>query len=230
VVAAIAGLLILTRRDRALAFAGLATFTSQWLLLAILERWFWGGASFGQRRFDSCALFFILGLAALLERLPAWLGALVTIPTTGWTMLLFTAVPHLNLNRYQTPAELVHAVRAGLADPAWHSVLGYTPPALREKVTGAALAAMVAAAVVVFAARRAPALSAAVYLTIMTTFYAWCGFRQNPMAGGWPAGPTTAGAAADTVTLLRYEADYFARTGRPAQAGKALAEAQAIAP
>src|ERR1700741_4785684 len=103
VLIALAGLVLLYRHDRGLACAGLATFVAQWMLLSILERWFWGGASFGQRRFDSCTIFFILGLAAVLHRLPKWLGALMTIAACSWTMGLFVAATQLNLNRFQTP-------------------------------------------------------------------------------------------------------------------------------
>ena len=130
-VVAIFGLVLLHRHDRGLARAGLATFAAQWLLLSTLERWFWGGASFGQRRFDSCTIFFILGMAAVLHRLPRWLGALITIAACGWTMALFIAATRLNLNRFQTPDQLLLAFQTALLDPRWRSFLGFTPPPLR---------------------------------------------------------------------------------------------------
>lgn len=228
-VLAIAGLVFV--RDRALARAGIALFLSQWLLLSLLERWFWGGASFGQRRFDSCTVFFIIGLAALLERLPKWLGVLLTVVTTAWTMLLFIAVPRLNLNRYQPPGELLDAIRT--ADDAWRSLLGYTPPELRSDVVIGAAAALVAFVAIALAARTRYATAlAALYLAGMSVFYAWCGLhpKHDLYTRALVSRPMPSGSARDTITLLRYEADYMARTGRPEAARRALAEAAAIRP
>jgi hypothetical protein len=217
-------------KDKALARAGLVTFFAQWLLLSVLERWFWGGLSFGQRRFDSCTLFFIIGLAALLERLPRWLGWTLTALATGWTMVLFIASSKLNLNRYQTPAELWDAFRA--AGPEWRTFLGFTPPQLRTEVLVAMLLTAIVFAGIAVAARRHGTILAAVYLALMSAFYAWCGFhpKHDARSRALVAAPMPSGSAADTVTLLRYEADYMQRTGRPEQAAKALQEAAAIRP
>jgi hypothetical protein len=223
-VLAIVGLFFL--RDKALARAGLITFAAQWLLLSILERWFWGGASFGQRRFDSCTIFFILGLAALLERLPRWLGIAATAACTAWTMLLFIAVPRLNLNAYQTPAELLAAFRA--AGPEWRTFLGYTPPQLRmDALLGMAVSTLVLA-LIALAARKYGTALALTYFVAMSAFFAWCGthpkhdaFSRQLLATSMPSG-----SALDTITLLRYEADYMERTGRTDEAQKARAEAE----
>jgi hypothetical protein len=222
-VLAIAGLFFV--RDKALARAGLVTFAAQWLLLSVLERWFWGGASFGQRRFDSCTVFFIVGLAALLERLPRWLGWTVTALTTGWTMLLFIAVPRLNLNAYQTPSELLDAFRA--AGPEWRTFLGYTPPALRADVLVAIAVSAVALAVIAIAARKYGTILATVYLVAMSIFFAWCGMhpKHDAFSRQLLAAPMPSGSALDTITLLRYEADYMERTGRTEEAERARAEA-----
>nr|MDQ3283171.1 hypothetical protein [Acidobacteriota bacterium] len=226
------GLVLLLRDDRRLAAAGLATFGAQWLLLSVLERWFWGGASFGQRRFDSCTVFFIVGLAALLARLPRWLGALVTIAACGWTMMLFIASPRLNLNAYQSASELVAAFRIAVHDPQWHTFLGFTPPAARLETLAGAVIATVVAALIVFIARRAGTLAAAIYLVVMSAFFAWCGMhpKYDDATRALIARPMPSGSAIDTITLLRYEADYMARTGREEEAAKALAEAAKIRP
>jgi hypothetical protein len=227
-VLAIAGLFFV--KDKALARAGVVTFALQWLLLSVLERWFWGGASFGQRRFDSCTLFFIIGLAALLERLPRWLGWTLTALATGWTMLLFIASSRLNLNRYHTPGELLDAFRS--AGPEWRSFLGYTPPQLRLEVLLAMVVTALVFAAIFFAARRHGTVLAAIYLAAMSLFFAWCGMhpKYDARSRALIATPMPSGSAADTVTLLRYEADYMQRTGRPAEAAKARAEAAAIRP
>ena len=223
-VLAIAGLFFL--RDKALARAGLITFAAQWLLLSVLERWFWGGASFGQRRFDSCTIFFILGLAALLERVPRWLGIAVTAACTAWTMLLFIAVPRLNLNAYQTPSELLAAFRA--AGPEWRTFLGYTPPPLRMDVLLGMGVAAIALALIAVAARKYGTRLALAYFLAMSAFFAWCGThpKHDTFSRHLLATPMPSGSALDTMTLLRYEADYMERTGRTAEAQKARAEAE----
>ena len=231
---AIAGFAFLWRDDRGLARAAIVTFLAQWLVLSVLERWFWGGASFGQRRFDSCTIFFILGLAAVLRRLPRWLGAILTIATTGWTLVLFVASTNLNLNRFQTPAELLEAFRG--AGPKWRTFLGFAPPEIHGEIILTMIVVALLAAMLTFLLRRRGLAVAAVYFGVMSLFYAWCGLHpkrddfSRTLVAQRSAHPGTAGAARDTVTLLRYEADYMLRTGRTEAAQKALREAAEIAP
>jgi hypothetical protein len=235
-VIAIFGLVLLFRHDRGLARAGLVTFSAQWLLLSALERWFWGGASFGQRRFDSCTIFFILGLAAVLHRLPRWLGALITIAATAWTMALFIASTHLNLNRFQTPAELFGAFQTALADPVWRSFLGFTPESARGTVLIAALVTTIIVALLFVIGRRAGTALATIYLLAMSAFYAWCGVNPHydevarSMLARHARGQLTSAAARDTIGLLRDEAIYMTRVGRTEEAAEALREAAAIRP
>jgi hypothetical protein len=235
-VLAIAGLVLLHRHDRGLARAGLATFAAQWLLLSTMERWFWGGASFGQRRFDSCTIFFILGIAALLQRLPRWLGALMTVAACAWTMTLFIAATHLNLNRFQTPGELLIAFRTALPDPAWRSFLGFTPDGLRGTVLLAALVTTLVAALIVLIARKAGTAAAAIYLIVMSLFYAWCGLHPHydPQSRALllrnARHELPSGSAGDAIGLLHGEAEFMERTGRHAEAEAALREAAAIRP
>jgi len=231
---AIAGFALLWRDDRGLARAAIVMFGAQWLVLSVLERWFWGGASFGQRRFDSCTIFFILGLAAVLRRVPRWLGTSVTIAATAWTVLLFIASTNLNLNRFQTPVELLDAFRG--ADSRWRTFLGFAPrQILGEMVMTIAVVAILAAIVVLLMRRHAIAM-ATVYLIVMSAFYAWCGMHpkrdafSRALIARQTAGPALYGSARDTATLLGYEADYMMRTGRPEAARKALREAAEIVP
>ncbi len=231
---AIAGFAFLWRDDRGLARAALVTFGAQWLVLSVLERWFWGGASFGQRRFDSCTLFFILGLAAILRRLPRWLGAILTIATTGWTLLLFIASTNLNLNRFQTPGELFEAFRG--AGPKWRTFLGFAPPQIHgEMILMMILVALLAAILMLLMRRHGLAIAAA-YFVVMSFFYAWCGMHpkrddfSRALVAQQSVTKTAAGATRDTITLLHYEADYMMRTGRPEAAERALREAAELAP
>ena len=227
---AVAGFVFLWRDDRGLARAAIVTFGAQWLLLSALERWFWGGASFGQRRFDSCTIFFVIGVAAVLRRLPTWLGALLVSATTAWTLVLFIASTRLNLNRFQTPGELLEAFRN--ASASWRMWLGFVPQRIQAEVLMTMVIVAIAWMMLFLASRRHGVAIAATYFLVMVAFYAWCGLhpKQDAFSRALIARHTSSGSARDTATLLRYEADYMMRTGRPAQAEKALREARAVEP
>jgi hypothetical protein len=67
--ASVLGFFLLGRREPELA-AGLATvFVAQVVVIGSYDTW-WGGASFGARRFINCVPFFVLGLAALVDAVP----------------------------------------------------------------------------------------------------------------------------------------------------------------
>lgn len=229
-VLAVIGLVMLRRTDRAMAHAGLAVFVAQWLLLSVLERWFWGGASFGQRRFDSCTVFFIIGLAVFLDRVPRWLGTLTAGIATVWTMGLFIATSRLNLNRFQTPAELLEAFSS--AGAAWRTPFGFTPPEMRAGTAATAVAVIIVLLATAFAVRRAPVAIAAAYFAVMSLFYAWCGAhpKHDAFSRALLARPGPSGATRDTRTLLLYEAEYMQRTGRSAEAERARREAARLVP
>src|SRR5205823_13443310 len=100
------GLMLLWRDDRRLAAAGIATFILQWIIIAAFDRSLWGLLAFGQRRFDSCTIFFLIGLAAFLVRLPRWLAALVVPAGSGWPILHYFAWAHLGFTQYVPPERL----------------------------------------------------------------------------------------------------------------------------
>lgn len=235
-VVAIIGFALLWRADRRFASAAMMMFATEWLVLSTLERWFWGASSFGQRRFDSCTIFFIVGLAAVIDRVPRWVAAIVTIIPAAWTMMLFIAASHLNLNKYQTPRELLEAFALAVREPQWHTLLGFTPAHLRAQVLLTMLVLAACFVAVFFARRFASPLLAAAYLAAMTAFYAWCGMhpKVDPFARELIArserGDMPSAAVRDTVGLLHDEADYMMRTGRRAEAEAALREAAELSP
>ena len=61
------GLLALWRRDARVALALVVVFVAQVAVIGSYDTW-WGGASFGARRFINCTPIFAIGLAALLDR------------------------------------------------------------------------------------------------------------------------------------------------------------------
>lgn len=132
----LAGLFVLWRSDRPLAAAGLYAFASQWFVNATLERSFWGAHAFGQRRFDNCAIFFLLGAAVLLSRWPRAVQVTVVAVTSVWTMsILFASMGPLDLGSYYRPSELAALQWSSLADIGSHlKLLASVPPAMKWTV------------------------------------------------------------------------------------------------
>lgn len=236
---ALAGFAFLWQKDKRLGRAAIVTFGAQWLLLSILERWFWGGASFGQRRFDSCTIFFILGLAAFFHRLPKWVTVPLATLATAWTMVLFIAASRLNLNRFQTLPDLLDTFRARASDPVWRTVFGFAPPAIRLDVAITGIVVTVLTAVLAWAAwrgRRWMPLVIAFYFAAMSAFYAWCGLHPRydrlslTILARHERGELPSAGVLDSIGLLRDEALYMERVGRHEEAVEALREAAALRP
>lgn len=236
-VLAVAGLIPLARIDRGLALAGAWAFLSQWLMVALLDRSFWGGVSFGQRRFDNCTFFFVLGLAALFTRLPAWIAALLATLGSAWTMALVLATSRFDLNVYQPPAAILDAARQSVLDPKWYRILGSTPEAHRQAllvVIGLTLAAAVLTVLLVqqLSPKARTALAAA-YLVAAAGFLAYCGYNdQRRIAEYRGLIEANRGGRGETINILYNglvrEIDYLRRTGRHEEARAVEAEAEAL--
>ncbi|HKR65591.1 MAG TPA: hypothetical protein VJZ00_17810, partial [Thermoanaerobaculia bacterium] len=141
------------------------------------------------------------------------------------TFILFIASTNLNLNRYQTPGELLTAFHG--ADARWRTFLGFAPPQIRGEMLMTILVVAATAVAIFFLAKRHPVAITATYFVVMSIFYAWCCMhpKHDAFSRALIAQPQHNGSARDTATLLRYEADYMLRTGRPDAARKALDEA-----
>jgi hypothetical protein len=236
--AAIAGFLFLRRADRGLGDAALAMFAIQWLVNSTLDRTFWSGLSFGQRRFDNCTIFFLLGLAALLERLPRWLGILMTIAGSAWTMSLLFAARLLDLNAYQTPGELWQAQLAALGSPHV-GLFVFAPAAARPVLLGLVALTLAAATLAVLAGRciRDPRIAsglAAAYLVALTALFAICAHNDAAHVAEWrplvaAARARPSGALEAELQAMKLEYIYLRRTGRDADAERTRQEAAAMA-
>ena len=136
VAVALAGLAVLWRTDRRLALAGFYAIATQWFVNATLERSFWGAYAFGQRRFDNCTVFFVIGAAALFAKCPRW--AQVTIATLAslWTMsIFFAALGPLDLGAYFSPGELLKLQGNAILDAGSHlNFLAAVPPGMKAMV------------------------------------------------------------------------------------------------
>jgi hypothetical protein len=227
------GLLLLWRDDRRLAAAGIVTVVLQWLIIAAFDRSFWGMLAFGQRRFDSCTIFFLIGLAALLARLPRWLATILVAAGSGWTMLLFFAARHLDLNEYIPPSKLWDAALFALRHDDNFQFLQSVPPQARVAVVVMTLIAIAVFALAVISVRTHPAV-AATYLIAVSALLVWCGShdaerieRYRPLIEASRRAPD--GHALDYLGLLRFEAAYFHATDDDVEAAKSAHDAEMFA-
>lgn len=235
---AVIGLVPLAKIDRGLALAGAWAFASQWLMVALLDRSFWGGVSFGQRRFDNCTFFFVLGLAALFARLPEAVASALATLGSLWTMTMFFAATRFDLNIYQPPSVILEAARDALLDPKWYRILGDTPEAHRPSlllVIGVTLAAALLSVLLVL---QMPAhvrtAAAATYLIAAAGFLAFCARNDaRHLAQYRPLIEKNRGGQGELLNILYNglvrEADYLRRSGQHAEADAVEREAKALA-
>jgi len=220
---ALAGFYFLYKDDRRLGIAAMAMFALQWLMVATLDRAFWGGPAFGQRRFDNCTIFFLLGLAALLARVPRWAAIAIAVVPSFWTLALFFS--GLDLNHYQSMPELIDAALHG----QWR--LSFVPPRMRLSVWVLMAATAALLLLLGWLVRFRPTLIAAIYLGAFTALFAWCGAHDDPepyrdLIARNRAHPT--GGAITTFDVIRNEARWLEATGHPEEAARTFAEADAF--
>lgn len=113
---ALAGLVLLHRRDRRLALGlGIVTLAEVWLVASVVD--WWGGYAFGARRLVDLTPVFLLGLAVALDRVGStaarWsIAALAVVWNLALTAALRTGL--LSPFREPTYGELGAAVAGGL--------------------------------------------------------------------------------------------------------------------
>jgi len=217
---AVAGFFFLFKDDRRLGIAAMAMFAIQWLMIGTLDRAFWGGAAFGQRRFDNCTIFFILGLAALFARIPRWAALTIAVAPSLWTLALFFAP--LDLNLYQSVPQLIGAALHA------HWTLSFVPPQARLSVWTFMMLTAALLALLAWLARFKPVLIATVYLIVFSVVFAWCGLRDDTtpwreLIARNRAHPT--GTVRTTVLVILNEARWLEATGHHEEAERSRAEA-----
>ena len=100
------------RRNRDLALTCILMFAGEWLANGTFDRYFWGGMSFGGRRFVDLAVPFALGIAWFAERVGTWIAVAIVTPLVGWSVALMVAAQAntISLARYVTGSQLFAAV------------------------------------------------------------------------------------------------------------------------
>ncbi|HEY6842779.1 MAG TPA: hypothetical protein VI391_01315, partial [Thermoanaerobaculia bacterium] len=216
-----AGLLLLFRSHVRLASAALLMFGLQWAINSSVDRFFWGGSSFGQRRFDNCTVFFLIGLAALFDVIPRWLAIAIAAAGSLWTMALFFAP--INLNRYYAPDELLGAV----AHPKIHVDLFESAPSnFKLDVLIVFGAIVVLYALIAAAVRARPDVVAGTFCVVIAAWFAICGFNDRAHLEAWSSviAKNQSGALRDRLALMGDEEDYLRRSGNTAEAQRTANE------
>lgn len=235
----VVGFAALWRRDRRLALSGVWVFVAFWAINASMERSFWGGFAFGQRKFDALIPFLVIGLGALIAARPAI--ALATIaPACVWTVLLvFAARSELDLNSYQTGSELAaSAARAAFSAGEHFRFLSAVPPEAKPTVALVAIATLLMLAIAFLGVRRlrfgvATSLLVA-YLAAADVWILWVARNDAKAIEPWRPllernrGADSPGAVGMRVDLLERELAYLRRSGRDGEAVRTEEELRRI--
>lgn len=232
--AGIVGLITLWRTDRRFAATGLSMFAIQWITNATADRAFWAALSFGARRFDNCTIFFLIGIAALVGRLP-W--RIVIAIGAVWTMLLFYVGRHVDLNAYQTFGELTREIGPALSDGI--APLMFLPSPMRAGAALTILFCLVSSAIIltIFFAlpSRLRAAVAGLYFAAMTAFLAFAGAngaarieRYWPIIERSRAFAAVAGHEIGEQSLYENEILYLRKAGRSEEAARTEAELREV--
>ena len=222
------GFPFLIRLHRGLGLAAVLMFLLQWIANATIDRFFWAGSSFGQRRFDNCTIFFLLGAAALFAHLPKFLGIAIAALTSIWTMAFFFTAGAIDLNRYYPPDALLRAAQHAPKN-IW--LLVSVPDNFKVDVL-IVLGAVIAMYVVIALLMRMRAgVVAATFCIVASIGFAICGLNDAAGMQKWSetiaknrALEPYSGAVHDRIALLRDEENYLRATGRAAEADKTRGE------
>ena len=231
-IAGILGFPFLIRAYRGLGIAALLMLIAQWAANATIDRFFWAGSSFGQRRFDNCTIFFLLGAAALFAQLPKLLAIAIAAVTSAWTMALFFTASAIDLNRYYPSDALI---RAALHAPRQIGLLVTVPPAFKTDVLIVFAATTIVYLILALLMQAKPGIIAATLCIVIAIFFAVCGLNDSAHMEAWTAVIAKnralepySGAVHDRVALLRDEENYWRTSGNVAEAGKTRAEITAL--
>jgi hypothetical protein len=102
-----------------IAVASLLMFGGEWIANGTFDRYFWGGMSFGPRRFVDLALPIAIGLAYFASAISSRTAYALMIACSAWTVgLMAAAEAHaISLARFVTGGDLLHAVTS---PETWH--------------------------------------------------------------------------------------------------------------
>lgn len=240
VLLAILGLLLALRTEnRIAAMVLLAAFGAELVANGALDRYFWGGFSFGPRRFVDLAAVFAMGLGWFLKLVRPRAAALtLVLLAVIWSVgLTFAAVANrLELSRYVSAADLAAAFQAALNPPTARISLRSPitdPVLLGHSLLAIAILALVAAAVWRLSRFWKSAATAYLLFCSVVLLAMWkptraraheelARFRiDRAVAERW-------GPLSDQRRLLQDELDFLRAVGRTAEAAATEQEIQRV--
>jgi hypothetical protein len=236
---AVAGWIAGLRIHRRFAFILLLMFAGQWFANGLLDRYFWGGLTFGPRRFIDLAVAFAVGLTWLLTSFRSTVLRIGVGVAVVWTLLLALAAATgtLDLRRYTTLGEMAQSV--GQIGGEQLARLAASAPVAQPRLFLYSLIAMLIVGGGTIALTR---ISLKLWSRILL---AWCvawlailAVVHGPTRQAAPAElerlgidlerARAFGPLVDQRNLLSDEHDYLVRTGRLEQAAQTLREIEAV--
>ena len=217
---AIIGWFLAPSRDRQVALACILMFAGEWIANGTFDRYFWGGMSFGARRFVDLAVPFAIGIAWFAQRIQTWIAVVIITPLVAWSIALMIAAQAntLSLSRYVSGSGMIQAVLNVKTLTPLHADAGWI---------GLLLVAILAA--LLYLVRKA----AVVYAAIFVVAVAICAARTPAAAAEWRGRidarkSMRAGPLLDERRLLGDEVDWARATGDKPRAVATTREIAAI--
>lgn len=235
---AVTGWLVALRTKRAAALTLILMFAGEWLANGLFDRYFWGGMSFGPRRFVDLAVPFALGIGWFLESARRWPAPAAIFASSAWSLGLAGAVLTGALDLSADPG-LAGLVRAVFSPSTWTA---FSRDLLHSSVTDAALfwqsiLALAVISAIVFAIlalarfRRLSVLLASAYLgaCCVVLLSTWEPTRERAPAEIARLGidrvrASRTGPLLDQKNLLAFELAHHERLGDAAAAAALRAE------
>jgi hypothetical protein len=218
-------------RRQNMAIACLLMFIGEWIANGTFDRYFWGGMSFGARRFADLAVPFAFGIAWCASALSARLVTIAAALASLWTAALMVAAHAgtLSLARYVSASDLMHAV---FSSETWTRAA--SSPMHRASLQQSLIAIAIAAVIGLIATRMTP-IVAAIAMSLALAVVILCSVRTPRRASEWAArlhidmsGSRRFGPLLDQRGLLTDELAWDRATGRTEQAAKTESELSAI--
>ncbi len=238
---AIAGWLLRFRHSRFEPSILLLMFAGEWIANGLLDRYFWGGMSFGPRRFVDLAVPFLIGVVWFLRYVRLAVAVPLLTVTTGFSILLGVAAAggSLPLERYVSGIDLFLAARAGLSGASLLSVELRSPLVSTSLALNSLIAIVIILGVVIITLSVVRTRKAAVTVLGLAFFCATlsalamlgrtrAGARDELTRLRISAASSNVGPLLDQEKLLLDEIAYLEATGKSERAARTRAEVRLI--
>ena len=219
------------KRRQNVAIACLLMFIGEWIANGSFDRYFWGGMSFGARRFVDLAVPFTIGIAWCASAISARFVTAVAAVATAWAAALMVAAHAgtLSVARYVSASDLTHAV---FSADRWSRA--FSPPVHHASLQQSLIAIAIVGLLGLIATRITP-IVAAIAMALALVVVIVCSVRTSSRATESAArlhidmtASRRFGPLLDQRGLLTDELAWERATGRTAQAARTENELRAI--